>query len=164
MVVYQHDFEIIKNGDPGAVYTEQLSFETNIARLELNNYFTMKNGWTAELGGYYASRDLNGQTVTSGMYRVNAAIQKKIWKGKGNISLSAEDIFHTWIYHNRSLSLRQSEYFQTSESDTQRVGLSLSYRFGKDTFARKRRHNNNASDDEKGGLNSNKFGKMSVSM
>jgi hypothetical protein len=134
----------------GSVYTEQLSFETNIARLELNNYFTMKNGWTAELGGYYASRDLNGQTVTSGMYRVNAAIQKKIWKGKGNISLSAEDIFHTWIYHNRSLSLRQSEYFQTSESDTQRVGLSLSYRFGKDTFARKRRHNNNASDDEKG--------------
>jgi hypothetical protein len=134
----------------GPVYTEQLSFETNVARLELNNYFTMKNGWTAELGGYYASRDLNGQTVTSGMYRVNAAIQKKIWKGKGNISLSAEDIFHTWIYHNRSLSLRQSEYFQTSESDTQRVGLSLSYRFGKDTFARKRRHNNNASDDEKG--------------
>ncbi|MEO6285494.1 MAG: outer membrane beta-barrel protein [Dyadobacter sp.] len=134
----------------GPVYTEQLSFETNIARLEVNNYFTMKNGWSAELGGYYASRDLNGQTVTSGMYRVNAGIQKKIWKGKGNISLSAEDIFHTWIYHNKSLSLRQSEYFQTSESDTQRVGLSISYRFGKDTFARKRRHNNNASDDEKG--------------
>ncbi|MHA4741934.1 outer membrane beta-barrel protein [Dyadobacter sp. MSC1_007] len=134
----------------GPVYTEELNFSTNVARLEVNNYFTLGNGWTAELGGYYASRDVNGQALTSGMYRVNGGVQKKIWKGNGAVSLNFEDLFHSWIYHNRSVGIRRSDYYQVSESDTQRIGASLSYRFGKDTFARKRRHQNNASDDEKG--------------
>ena len=134
----------------GQVYTENISFSVNVARFEMNNYFTIHKNWNAELSGYYASGDLNGQTITNSMYRVNAAIQKKIWNNKGSIRFSVDDLFHSWIYHNRSISLKQSEYFQTSESDTQRIGFAFTYRFGKDTFARKRRHNNNASDDETG--------------
>lgn len=134
----------------GPVYTEELNFSANIARLELNNYFNLGNGWNAELGGYYASRDVTGQALTSGMYRINGGVQKKIWKGNGTVSLQFEDLFHSWVYHNRSVSIRQSDYYLVSESDTQRVGIAFSYRFGKDTFARKRRHQNNASDDEKG--------------
>nr|WP_295931834.1 outer membrane beta-barrel family protein [uncultured Dyadobacter sp.] len=134
----------------GPVYTEELNFSYNLARLEVNNYFNLGHGWNAELGGYYASRDVNGQALTSGMYRVNGGIQKKLWKGKGALSLNFEDLFHSWVYHNRSISIRRSDYRQVSESDTRRIGLAFSYRFGKDTFARKRRHSNNASDDEKG--------------
>ena len=137
-------------GIKGRVYTEILNFDVSVARLEMNNYFTIDKNWSAEFGGYYASVDLNGQTRTSGMYRLNGGIQKKIWKGKGSVRVAFDDILHSWKYHNRSLSLKQSEYFQTSESDTQRISFALTYRFGKDTFARKRRHNNNASDDEKG--------------
>ncbi|SFD14520.1 outer membrane beta-barrel protein [Spirosoma endophyticum] len=134
----------------GQVYTENISFSVNVARFEMSNYFTIHKNWNAELSGYYASGDLNGQTLTNSMYRVNAAIQKKIWNNKGSIRFSVDDLFHSWVYHNRSISLKQSEYFQTSESDTQRIGFAFTYRFGKDTFARKRRHNNNASDDETG--------------
>lgn len=137
-------------GIKGRVYTEILNFDVSVARLEMNNYFTINKNWSAEFGGYYASVDLNGQTRTGGMYRVNGGIQKKIWKGKGSVRVAFDDLFHSWKYHNRSLSLKQSEYFQTSESDTQRISFALTYRFGKDTFARKRRHNNNASDEEKG--------------
>jgi len=137
-------------GIKGRVYTEILNFDVSVARLEMNNYFTINKNWSAEFGGYWASVDLNGQTRTSGMYRLNGGIQKKIWKGKGSVRMAFDDIFHSWKYHNRSLSLKQSEYFQTSESDTQRISFALTYRFGKDTFARKRRHTNNASDDEKG--------------
>jgi hypothetical protein len=141
---------ISRIGINGKVYTENLHLGVNILRLEINNYFTVSKSWTADLGGYYASRDMNGQTLTKGMYRVNGAVQKKIWKGKGSIRVVFDDLFHSWVYHNRSLSLKQSEYFQTSESDTQRISFALTYRFGKDAFARKRRHNNNASDEEKG--------------
>ncbi|MCE7068167.1 outer membrane beta-barrel family protein [Dyadobacter sp. CY326] len=137
-------------GINGRVYTENLHFDVNILRLEVNNYFTFGSNWNAELGGYYASRDMNGQTLTRGMYRVNSGVQKKIWKGKGSLRVAFDDLFHSWIYNNRSLSLKQSEYFQTSESDTQRISLAMTYRFGKDAFARKRRHNNNALDEEKG--------------
>ena len=137
-------------GMNGRVYTENLQFNVNILRLEVNNYFTISPNWSAELGGYYASRDMSGQTLTKGMYRVNGGIQKKIWKGKGSLRVAFDDLFHSWVYNNRSLSLKQSEYFQTSESDTQRISFALTYRFGKADFARKRRHNNNAADEEKG--------------
>lgn len=136
-------------GLKGKVYTENMNFKTNVARLELNNYFTISKTLSADLGGYYASRDLNGQAVTSGMCRLNASIQKRIWNGKGSIRLSFDDIFHSWVYHNKSISLRQAEYLQTNTTDTQRIGAAFTYRFGKDTFTRKRRHNNNASDEEK---------------
>lgn len=136
-------------GLKGKVLTADVDFKSNIARLEVNNYFTLGKSLSAELGGYYASRDFTGQTVTSGMYRVNASIQHKFWEGKASIRLSFEDVFHSWVYHNRSISLIQSEYFQTTTTDTQRIGAAFTYRFGKDTFTRKRRHNNNASDEEK---------------
>lgn len=136
-------------GLKGRVLSADLDFQSNIARFELTNYFTLGKTFSAELNGYYASRDFTGQTVTSGMYRVNASIQKKVWDGKGSIRLSVDDIFHSWVYHNRSISLIQSEYFQTNRTDTRRIGLAFTYRFGKETFARKRKHNNNASDEEK---------------
>lgn len=129
-----------------------LDFDTHIARLELNNYFTLSKTISAELGGYYASRDFVAQAITKGMYILNTSIQKKIWDGKGSIRFSVNDIFHSWIYHSRSISLVQSQYFQRNETDTQRVGVAFTYRFGKDTFARKRRHNDNASEEEKGRL------------
>ncbi|SKC09436.1 outer membrane beta-barrel family protein [Dyadobacter psychrophilus] len=139
-----------KIGMNGRVYTENLHFDVNILRLEINNYFTISPNWGAELGGYYASRDMTGQTLTKGMYRVNGAVQKKIWKGKGSLRVAFDDLFHSWVYNNKSLSLKQSEYFQTSESDSQRISFAMTYRFGKEAFMRKRRHNNNASDEEKG--------------
>ncbi|WP_342087701.1 outer membrane beta-barrel family protein [Dyadobacter sp. OTU695] len=134
----------------GPLYTEALNYGTNVARLEINNFFNLGNGWNAELGGYYASRDVNGQAQTSGMFRVNGGIQKKIWKGKGTVAVSFEDLFHSWVYHNRSFSIHQSDYYQLNRTDTQRISIALNYKFGKETFQRKRRHNNNASDDEKG--------------
>jgi len=139
-------------GIRGVSQGASLDFDTNIARLELNNYFTWSKTISAEFGGYYASRDFVAQVVTKGMYILNASIQKRIWEGKGSIRISANDIFHSWVYRSRSISLFQSGYFQTSKTDTQRIGVAFTYRFGKDTFARKRRHNDNASDDEKGRL------------
>lgn len=133
----------------GIIYGEVLHFDTNIVRFELNNSFTLSKTISAEFGGYYASRDFNGQAVTKGMYILNLSVQKKIWDGKGSIRLSVGDIFHSWVYHNRSISLVRAKYFQTNTTDTQRIGMAFTYRFGKETFNRKRKHSNNASDEEK---------------
>ncbi|WP_353721295.1 outer membrane beta-barrel protein [Dyadobacter sp. 676] len=35
----------------GIAYTESLNYATNVARLEISNYFNLGNGWNAELGG-----------------------------------------------------------------------------------------------------------------
>lgn len=137
----------------GISYTEKLNPKAYVARFEVYNQFRFNKGWSAELSGYYASSDLNGQAFTDMMYRVGCAVQKKIWKDKASIRISVEDVFHSWIRHNRSVSIKQAQFFQTNESDTQRIGAAFTYRFGKDTFARKRRHNNNAADEEKGRIN-----------
>ncbi|TCD00202.1 outer membrane beta-barrel family protein [Pedobacter psychroterrae] len=136
-------------GLDGTAYGEQLNPKIYAARINVINQLQFGKGWSGEFGGYYASRDLNGQTVTAGMIRTNAGLQKKIWKDKGSIRLNMEDIFHSWKYENRSVSLRRAYYFQTSESDTQRIGLSFTYNFGNELFARKSKHRNNALDEEK---------------
>lgn len=134
----------------GKAYTENLVTNVYVARINLLNQLRFNNGWSSDFGGYYASRDLNGQAITSGMVRVNAAVQKKIWKDKASIRLAFDDIFHSWVYHNKSVGVKQAQYFQTTETDTQRMGLAFTWRFGKSTFARKSKHNDNASDEEKG--------------
>lgn len=134
----------------GKAYTETLNPSTYVVRINVMNQFRFNKGWSAEMGAYYASQDLSGQAFTGGMFRANAGVQKKIWKEKGSLRLGFEDIFHSWVYHNRSVSLKQAQFFQISESDTQRIGVAFTYRFGNDTFARKRKHSDNASDEEKG--------------
>jgi hypothetical protein len=134
----------------GQAFTERLNPTAYVARVNVMNQLKFKKGWSAEFGGYYASTDLNGQAFTGAMVRTNAAFQKKIWKDKGSIRLNFEDIFHSWVYHYRSVSLKQAQFFQTSESDTQRIGFAFTYRFGNDTFARKRKYNDNATSEEKG--------------
>jgi hypothetical protein len=137
-------------GLKGQTTQSLIHFSTYIARLNLNNQLTIKGGWAAEAGAYYASRDYNGQTFTSGMYRVNAGIQKKIWNDKASIRLNFDDIFHSWVYNNGSVGLEKAQYFQSTRTDTQRIGLGFSYRFGSDTFARKSKHKDNALEEEKG--------------
>jgi len=146
---FNSDILLSRMGLNGNVDGVILNPATYVARINIYNQFTFGKTWSGELGGYYASRDLNGQTFTGGMYRVNAGIQKKILKNTGSIRLGAHDIFHTWVYHNNSIDLQQADYFQTSRSDTQRFSLGFTYRFGKDTFARKSKHDNDAQNDEK---------------
>lgn len=126
-----------------------VSRSTYVARINVFNQMQFNKGWSAEWGAYYASNDLNGQTFTGGMFRANFSAQKKFWKDKASIRLSMDDIFHSWVYHLHSFDLRQASYFQTSETDTQRFGLAFTYRFGNELFARKAKHVNNASDEEK---------------
>ena len=146
---FNSDILLSRMGLDGMAYGERLNPETYVARINVVNRLEFQKGWTAEFGGYYASRDLNGQTFTAGMIRANAGLQKKFWKDKASIRMNMEDLFHSWKYKNKSISLRQAYSFQTSESDTQRIGLAFSYNFGNELFARKSRHRNNALDEEK---------------
>lgn len=132
--------------------TDKVPLQTraSVLRYTWNNQFSCKKGWAAEFGAYFASKDLNGQAYTAARIRAQAAIQKKILKEKGSIRLGFDDIFHSWIQRNHSVGLYRSEFNQVFETDTQRLGLAFTYRFGKEGFARKRKYNNNSADEEKG--------------
>ena len=134
----------------GTAYSVLLNPGIYHARINLLNQFKFNKGWSGELTGFFATKDLAGQTITDPRYRIAAAVQKKILQNKGSIQLTFEDIFHSWRSNGRMVSLKLAESIHTSESDTRRVGLAFTYRFGKETFARKRKHTDNAADAEKG--------------
>ncbi|MGC4100334.1 outer membrane beta-barrel protein [Ferruginibacter sp.] len=133
----------------GMIGTEPFHPKTESARLNFSNQFTINKSWSAELSAYYTARDIGGQSITSARYRVWAAVQKKILKNKGSLKLNVEDIFHSWITEDNSLALKQSSFYRHSENDTRRIGIAFSYSFGKEIFARKRKHTDNAADAEK---------------
>ena len=133
------------------LYGEQLNPDAFVVRMETINFFTISKSLSAELGAYYASKDLNGQAFSKQIFRSNVAVQKKIMNDKGAVRAGVDDIFHSWKYRNRSVGLKQSSYYHINEMDTQRFSVSFSYRFGKDSNNRKRKQNN-ANEEEKGRL------------
>ncbi|GAB3271054.1 outer membrane beta-barrel family protein [Larkinella harenae] len=133
----------------GTAYSESLNPGIFHARLNLMNQFQFQKGWNGEVTGFFTTKDLAGQTITEPRYRVGFAVQKKVLKNKGSVRLIAEDIFHSWRQNDRTVSLKQADAFHAGFSDTRRIGLAFTYQFGKETFARKRRHSDNAADAEK---------------
>lgn len=132
----------------GMAYTERLNASTATMRLHITNQFNLKKGWSAEMAAYYSGKDVSGQTIIQPRYRIYGGIQKKILKDKGSIRLIMEDIFHSWIQKDNTVSIKQASSYHINHSDTQRVGLAFTWRFGKDSFASKRKHIDNAADAE----------------
>lgn len=119
-------------------------------RVQMNQQFKFGNDWSAELSGEYTSRLINWQRKVAPRYWMNAAVQKKILKGKGSIKLSVDDIFYWYKDRMDYIALQQATAVQIARYDRRRVGVAFNWSFGKETFARKRRHSDNAADDVKG--------------
>ncbi|MVM30297.1 TonB-dependent receptor [Spirosoma sp. HMF4905] len=134
----------------GTAYSENLTPGLFSVRMDVFNQFKFDKGWAGELSSFYSGKNISGQTITNPRFRLAAAVQKKILQNKGSLRLTLEDIFHTWKPTDQTVSLQQAEAFHANETDTRRIGLAFTYQFGKETFARKRRHTDNAADSEKG--------------
>jgi hypothetical protein len=149
------DMQVARMGLDGVV--DGIAFEpkNSVIRGGAQSQFTISKKLSAEVYGYYISSDLSGQAYTRAMFRTNAGMQLKVLNDKGSIRLTVDDIFHSWVYHNYSVDLKQASYTQVTESDTRRLGLAFTYRFGKDMFKRKRKYDSNGLDDERGRLQSN---------
>lgn len=131
----------------GQTYSETLDRTALVARGGITNQFTLPKAWSAELSFFWTGGELSGQNLSRSRYRIFAAMQKKLWKDMGSIKLSAEDIFHSWIQREQSLAIRQTEQTRVNSSDTQRIGLAFSYRFGNEKWARKRKTQDGAAEE-----------------
>jgi hypothetical protein len=121
--------------------------------LELNNQFRLSKSWSAELSGLYATSHLSGQTKTDPFWHMNAGLQKMILKEKGTLRVTANDIFHTLIRRDHITATAQLLAWRQVTTDTRRIGIAFSYRFGKDTNNRRRNHNTGGAAEEQGRLN-----------
>jgi hypothetical protein len=133
----------------GQLATENLDIKIYTWRTNFLSQFKLGKDWSAEVNAAYNGKLNNWQRMTQPRYWVNAAIQKKVLKGKGSLKLNVEDIFYTMRWEEELKGLKQAQSIRTSVNDTRRVGISFSYSFGKETFARKRKYNDNTADDVK---------------
>ena len=54
------------------------------------------------------------------------------------------------MYADKIVGLPQAQAFYFNQQDSRRVGIAFTYNFGKESYARKRKYNENAADDVKG--------------
>lgn len=124
----------------------------NSGEVEMINQFRLSKKWSAEVSGLYASSHLQGQTKTGPFLNMNGGIQKMILKEKGTLKLSVNDIFHSTIRRDNTTA-KDLVAQRRVETDTRRIGIAFSYRFGKDTNNRKRNHNTGGAAEEQGRVN-----------
>lgn len=114
--------------------------------VSLNNQFRFKNGWAAELSGYYLSNsqiDLQESLTPQG--EMGAGISKQILQNKGTLRLNIRDIFYTQNYSGYSKFQNSDEPFEV-KWDSRVIRLTFNWRFGKAMKAIKR--SGGGSDDE----------------
>ena len=131
VAIYNH--KIIKGfvWAPIRVSIDQVNFS-------LNNQFRFRNGWAAEISGYYLSNsqiDLQESLTPQG--ELGAGMSKQILKNKGTLRLNIRDIFYTQNYSGYSKFQNSDEPFEV-KWDSRVIRLTFNLRFGKAMKAIKR--------------------------
>ncbi|RFM34122.1 outer membrane beta-barrel protein [Chitinophaga silvisoli] len=132
----------------GKAFTTALNSGIFSVRVRLYNQFDLSHGWSAEASGDYSGVNLNGQDITNPRYIMYAAVQKKLWHNKATLKLNMDDIFHSSGQTGHSEGVKDSYYTHRGIYDSQKVSVAFTYRFGRETFARKRNHSDNTADQE----------------
>lgn len=106
--------------------------------LTANSSFTLSGGWSAELNGFYESREAYGFQRIQPRGQVAAGVQKSLWHKQGTFRLNVADIFYTTPIRATSTYDNFTETFY-SRLDTRIVTAALTYRFGNSKVAAARR-------------------------
>jgi len=129
------------------VYTEQLDSGGTYFHFSANNTFQLGKGWKAQIGGNYWSGYPTPQSFFISYGQIDLGFQKKILNGKGNLRLSVRDLLYTQRGNGVFNDLRLTDADWNSKSDTRRVSLTFSLRFGK-SLSKKQKYNSSGSDSE----------------
>jgi hypothetical protein len=138
--IYNNHYEGVYENKP--IDISYTSFMVNMTQT-----FTLKQGFTVEMSGFYRAKGVNQLNIDEPMYVLNFGAQKQVMKGKGTVRLNLRDPF--WIQRYRGKT--QYDLIDTRISnrwDNRQVTTSFTYRFGKTTQQTPPRRRNSASQEE----------------
>ncbi|MGX5854106.1 TonB-dependent receptor domain-containing protein [Dyadobacter jiangsuensis] len=121
-------------GDPGRTTGSTYGY------ISPNNQFLFKNGWSAELSGFYITRSQSAQFDKDDLFLVNAAVQKKVMKDKGIVKLSLRDVFSSLEPNGRILNIPNARANYYNDADTRVLVASFTYNFAKGTSGKQKRN------------------------
>jgi hypothetical protein len=138
--VYNNHYKGVYNTKP--IDVSYTSFTINIT-----NTFTIKNGYSLELSGWYRARGVEQLTINEPMYIINFAGQKQVLKGKGTVRLNLRDPF--WL--QRYQGATKYDIVDTriwNKWDNRQLTASFTYRFGKNGQQAPTRRRNQSLDEQ----------------
>lgn len=145
---------VYNNSYKGVIDNESIKVNFTAFSSNLSSQFTFKKGWSAEISGWYNSKNLESSNIIAypmGMFALGAG--KQILKNKGTIRLNIRDPFYILSFRgytdlNKSLTNIHAYW------DNRRAIFSFTYRFGK-TNDQQQRKRGSAADDEKNRIGGN---------
>lgn len=146
--IYNNHYKGIYNAEPLDIsYT---SFMVNIT-----NTFTIKQGFSLELSGFYRGKGVDQLTINQPIYQMSIGGQKNILKNKATVRLNIRDPF-AWQQYNGLTEYGNIYAKIHNKFDARQATLSFTYRFGKNIQQPPPRRRGNATQDEQnrvGGAN-----------
>jgi iron complex outermembrane recepter protein len=114
----------------GSLYDEEIDIAGGCLQANMNNQLNFKNGWGAEVSGWYRSKGVDGQILLMPMGQLTAGVSKQVLKGKGSVKLNVRDIFYTQMPHG-DINFKKTEARFRNTRDTRVANITFTYRFGK---------------------------------
>ncbi len=146
--IYNNHYKGIYNAEPlDMSYT---SFMVNIT-----NTFTVKQGFSLELSGFYRGKGVDQLTINQPIYQMSIGGQKNILKNKATVRLNIRDPF-AWQQYSGLTEYGNIYAKIHNKFDARQATVSFTYRFGKNIQQPPPRRRSSATQDEQnrvGGAN-----------
>ncbi|MES2773212.1 MAG: TonB-dependent receptor [Bacteroidota bacterium] len=115
--------------------------------INMNNQFTFKNGWGADMSGNYQTGSVRGVLASMPMGVVSFGISKTVLKKMGTVKIGIRDPFYIQQFHGYSKYQNVDIDFR-SRRDSRVLNFSFTYRFGKPIKGIKQRKTGGAGDEQ----------------
>ncbi len=139
---------IYNNHYEGTYENKPLDISYTSFMVNMTQTFTMKQGFTLEMTGFYRARGVDQLTISEPMYMVSFGGQKQVLKGKGTVRLNLRDPFWLQRFKGRTQYDIVDNRVQ-NRWDNRQVTATFTYRFGKNGQQNPPpRRRNSASQDE----------------
>jgi len=131
----------------GELYGKQLDIAGTTYLANVNNQFTFKKGWSAEVSGWYRTKGIEGQIIIQPLGQLNAGIQKQVMKNKATLKLSVRDILRS-SNGKGNINFQNTEASFANWNDSRVATISFNYRFGKPIKGLQKRKTGGAGDEQ----------------
>lgn len=138
---------IFYNHYKGLYESRPLDISYTSFTVNMTQTFTIKQGFTAEMSGFYRARGVNQLNILEPMYVISFGAQKQVMKGKGTLRLNLRDPFALQQF-KANLKYDIVDSGVQSRWDNRQITASFTYRFGKNGAQESARKRSNASQDE----------------
>jgi hypothetical protein len=138
---------IFNNQYKGVYDTINIDLSFTSFTVNVTNTFTIAEGFTAELSGFYRHKGIDQLSQMDPIYQISFGAQKNILKGKGTVRLNVRDPFAWQKFEGfNKYGLIDSDF--SIRPDIRQVTATLTYRFGKNGQQTPPRRRGASSQDE----------------